>query len=53
MKYIMAGLAFAVLLGFLGILAIHVPQPDLLAVIGLCVALVAYDFVTSLGKDKS
>ena len=40
-------LAFAVVAAFLIILAVAVPSPDLIAVIGLTLALVAYDFFSA------
>lgn len=52
MNRLTAIIAFAFLTGFLAILAIAVPAPDLVAVIVLTVALVAYDFVTSSGSSK-
>jgi uncharacterized protein YqgC (DUF456 family) len=50
MTRLLAVLAFLVLLGFIGILVIEVPSPDLIAVAVLVLALVAYDFVTSSGR---
>ncbi len=47
MNALLAFLALATFAGFLAILAFEVPSPDLLAVIGLTLALVIYDFVTS------
>jgi hypothetical protein len=44
---LMALLAFAVLGIFLLVLVYFVPSPDLICVVLLTVALVAYDFVTS------
>ncbi|TCM87471.1 hypothetical protein [Rhodovulum steppense] len=44
--------AFAVFLGFVGILAMGVPRLDLGLVIGLTVVLVAWDFIASGGKPK-
>lgn len=53
MNILMALLAFIVVTGFLAILVIYVPSPDLIIVVGLTVALVAYDFITSTGrKDR-
>lgn len=52
MNRLTALVAFAVLAGFLAILAFEVPSPDLIAVVLLTVVLVAYDFVTSSGKPK-
>lgn len=40
-------IAFVVFVAFVGILAFEVPSPDLIAVILLTVALVAYDFLTA------
>ena len=50
MNKLMALLAFAVFVGFVGILIIYVPSPDLIAVVALSVALVGYDFFTSALK---
>lgn len=50
MMRLLALLAFAALLGFLGILVVEVPSPDLIAVALLTVALVAYDMLTSSGR---
>lgn len=50
MNRLIALFAFAALAGFLAILAIEVPSPDLVAVIVLTVLLVGYDFLTSSGK---
>jgi hypothetical protein len=49
---ILALLAFAGLAAFLLVLAVKVPSPDLLIVIGVTLAFVAYDFVTSSGKKQ-
>lgn len=53
MDRLMAFVAFAVLAGFLAILIIYVPSPDLIAVVALTVALVAVDFIraTRRGGD--
>lgn len=40
---ILKALAFALLTGSLAILAIQVPEPDLLAVLGVSLGLAAYD----------
>ena len=50
MTRLLALIAFLALGAFLLILAIEVPNPDLIAVILLTVVLVAYDFITSSGK---
>ena len=47
MNRFLAFLAFVVFAGFVGILAFEVPSPDLVIVILLTVALLAYDFITS------
>lgn len=47
MNKLMAFVAFAVLVGFLGILFWWVPRIDLGVVIALTLVLVAYDFITS------
>lgn len=52
MNPLMAAFAFAVLAGFLGILAWKVPSPDLIAVVVLTIVLVAVDFVSSLRRDR-
>jgi hypothetical protein len=53
MDRLLALLTFVVFLIFLGILALKVGEWDLKAIILLTVALVAYDFWTSLKKNKS
>jgi hypothetical protein len=50
MNRTMAALAFSALLGFLGILVVEVPYPDLIAVAVLVLVLVAYDMITSSGR---
>ena len=52
MDRLLALFAFLVITGFLLILAIGVPQPDLIAVIALTIGLVAWDFITSAGKGS-
>lgn len=52
MNRLTALVAFATLAGFLGILAFDVPSPDLIVVILITVALVAYDFLTSSGRSQ-
>ncbi len=52
MNKLTAFLAFAILAGFLVILAVEVPSLDLILVIALTLGLVAYDFITSTGKPK-
>ena len=44
MNRVLALAAFAVFAGFLAILGSRVPSPDLLAVIGITLALAGYDF---------
>ena len=53
MRLLLALFAFACFAGFVAILAIEVPSPDLVAVIVFTLALVAYDFFTSArgGRD--
>ncbi len=46
MNRLLALFAFVVLAGFLDILAAGVPHPDLIAVILLTVALVAWDMIS-------
>ncbi|MEB8385691.1 hypothetical protein OO012_00500 [Rhodobacteraceae bacterium KMM 6894] len=52
MNRILALLAFAGVAAFLLILAFKVPSPDLIIVIGLTLAFVAYDFVTSSSNKQ-
>ncbi|WP_185962288.1 hypothetical protein [Palleronia caenipelagi] len=47
MNRVLALFAFAIFTAFLAILAIKVPSPDLVIVILITIALVAYDFATS------
>lgn len=51
MNRLLALLAFLVLTGFLGILVMGVPHPDLIAIVALTVGLVAWDMITSSGKN--
>lgn len=44
--------AFAVLLGFLGILLWHLPRMDLIVVIGLTVLLAGWDLVQNLRGNR-
>ena len=50
MNRLLALFAFAIFAIFVGILALEVPSPDLVAVVLLTTALVAYDFLTSSGN---
>lgn len=52
MNRLLALFAFVVFAAFVIILAVKVPSPDLVIVIALTLALVAYDFVTSSGKPE-
>ncbi len=45
MRILLALLAFAVLAGFLVILVLKVPSPDLVAVVVLTLALAGYDMI--------
>ena len=47
MRMIMPLFAFAVLVGFLAILLIHVPRIDLICVVGVTVALAGWDLMTN------
>lgn len=47
MNRLLALFAFAIFLGFVGILAFEIRSPDLIVVIALTTLLVGYDFVTS------
>lgn len=49
MTRLLAFVAFLVFCGFVGILIMEVPSPDLIAVALLTTVLVAYDFLTSSG----
>jgi hypothetical protein len=49
---IMAVLAFAVLVGFLSILLIHVPRLDLAVVIGFTILLAAWDLYSTHRSRK-
>jgi hypothetical protein len=48
MNKLLASVAFVVLVGFLGILIWHVPRLDLIAVVGLTVALAGWDLLKGL-----
>ncbi|PTW50664.1 hypothetical protein [Rhodovulum kholense] len=52
MDRLIAAFAFAVFLGFVGILALEVPHVDLWAVIAITVALVAADLVFAIFKPR-
>lgn len=52
MNRLLALAAFMVFLGFLGILALEVPEWDLMAVIALTLGLAAWDLATSSGRGK-
>jgi hypothetical protein len=49
----MALLALVVLAGFLGILAWKVPRVDLIAIIGITLALALWDFLGHAGRRRS
>lgn len=51
MNSLMGIFAFAILLGFLGILLWHVPRLDLIGVVGVTVALAGWDLIQNL-RDK-
>lgn len=53
MKLVMALLAFATLVAFLAILLIHVPRLDLTVVIGITLALAAWDLFTTFRRRKA
>ena len=50
MNRLLALFAFLVFAGFLAILVIGVPHPDLIAIVILTVGLVAWDMLSSSGK---
>ncbi|MGS4944991.1 hypothetical protein ACVDG3_05890 [Meridianimarinicoccus sp. RP-17] len=52
MNKLLALFALAIIGVFIGILAVNVPSPDLIAVAVLTFGLVAYDFVTSARDPK-
>ncbi|GGH41916.1 hypothetical protein SAMN05444007_12310 [Cribrihabitans marinus] len=52
MNRILAIFAFVVFAIFVGILAFEVPSPDLVIVIVVTAALLAYDFITSSQTDS-
>lgn len=52
MDRLLALIAFAFLAAFLGILGWALPSPALVAVIALTVALAAFDFIGSSGKNS-
>lgn len=52
MNWILATLAFALLAGFLAIVASFVPEPDLVIVFVVALALCGIDFVRELLKPK-
>lgn len=52
MNALLAIFAFLVFAGFLVILAIEVPSPDLIAVIALTLVLAAIDFIRSFGRSS-
>ncbi len=52
MKLLLSLIAFAVFIGFVGILGWKVQEPDLLVVIAFATALVGYDLLTSNGNSK-
>lgn len=53
MNRLLAFVAFAGVAGFLAILAVEVPSPDLLAVILISVALVGIDFFLATRKNRN
>ncbi|CTQ33089.1 hypothetical protein [Jannaschia rubra] len=50
MNRTIAAIAFLVFAGFVGILVVAVPSPDLIAVSVLTVGLAFYDLLTSSGR---
>ncbi len=52
MNRLLALIAFLALAGFVLVLVLKVPSPDLIAVSALTVVLVGYDFLTSNGKGR-
>lgn len=52
MNRLMAVVALVVLIGFLSILLIHVPRLDLALVLGITVALAAWDVYSGVGRRR-
>lgn len=52
MNRLLALFAFVTIAAFLLILAFNVPSPDLVIIILITLAFVAYDFVTSSGDKR-
>ncbi|MFT7058732.1 MAG: hypothetical protein ACJASV_001234 [Pseudorhodobacter sp.] len=52
MNNILALFAFAIFLGFLGILLWNVPRLDLIAVVGVTVALAGWDLIQNLKGNR-
>ncbi|MBE9640152.1 hypothetical protein [Salipiger mangrovisoli] len=52
MNRLLALIAFLALAGFVLVLIVKVPSPDLIAVSVLTIGLVAYDFLTSSGGRR-
>ena len=52
MNRLLALLAFAAIAVFLLILAVEVPSIDLIIIVAVTLAVVAYDFFTSSRKDR-
>lgn len=50
MNLTMALLALAMLIAFLGILILHVPRLDLIAVVGITLVLAAWDLYTTFRR---
>jgi hypothetical protein len=50
MNRLLALFAFLVFVGFLGVLVMGVPSPDLIVIVLLTAGLVAWDMITSSGK---
>lgn len=50
MNLVMAVLALAILTIFLGILILHVPRPDLIAVVAITLSLAAWDLYTTFRR---
>jgi hypothetical protein len=52
LDYLLAGLAFAMLAGFLLTIASFVPDPDLIVVIVVCLGCAGYDFWRTFTRDR-
>lgn len=52
MQRLIALIAFAIAVGFLGILIFNVPEIDLIVIVTVTIGLIGYDFFTSARKNR-